>query len=119
MTEKTVLIEEGFLKENNQFAMEDLERRLLELEGMGLWKPDPEILEALKQDYLDIEGMMEDVTDDPDCQRGEVIITKMTDEYHIGAMSPGPTRSSGKGWMERQCRNPFQTCPFLDMLVVY
>ncbi|AMK14122.1 cobaltochelatase CobN [methanogenic archaeon mixed culture ISO4-G1] len=86
ITRKYVMDERvrDFLKENTQFAMEDLERRLLELEGRGLWKPDPEILEALKQDYLDIEGMMEDVTDDPDCQRGEVIVTKMTEEYSIG-----------------------------------
>ena len=69
---------------NNQFAIEDLERRLLELEARGLWKADPEMLKALKDDYLEIEGMMEDLTDDPDCQRGELIITKMTDEYQIG-----------------------------------
>ena len=72
------------LKKENPFAVEDLERRLLELEARGLWKADPEVLKELKQDYLDIEGIMEDITDDPDCQRGEVIITKMTDEYAIG-----------------------------------
>ena len=86
ITRKYVMDEKvrDFLKENNPYAAEDLERRLLELEARGLWKADPEVLEGLKQDYLDIEAIMEDVTDDPDCQRGEVIITKMTDEYHIG-----------------------------------
>ena len=86
ITRKYVMDEKvrEFLKKKNPFAVEDLERRLLELEARGLWKADPEVLKELKQDYLDIEGIMEDVTDDPDCQRGEVIITRMTEEYSIG-----------------------------------
>ena len=73
-----------FLQKSNPFALEDLERRMLELETRGLWKTDEETLKALKDDYLLIEGDLEEFTDDPDCQRGEIKIDRMTDEYAIG-----------------------------------
>ena len=73
-----------FLSSKNPFALEDLERRMLELETRGLWTTDEETLQKLKDDYLMIEGDLEGFTDDPDCQKGELIVTRMTDEYVIG-----------------------------------
>jgi cobaltochelatase CobN len=49
-----------FFQENNPWAMEEMGRRLLEAEQRGLWKADPEVLDALKSLYLEIEGWMED-----------------------------------------------------------
>ena len=73
-----------FLDKSNPFALEDLERRMLELEARGLWTTDEETLRSLKDDYLVLEGDLEGITDDPDCQKGEVIVTRMTEEYAIG-----------------------------------
>jgi cobaltochelatase CobN len=40
--------------------MEEMARRLIEAEQRGLWKADPEVLDALKSLYLEIEGWMEE-----------------------------------------------------------
>ena len=57
-----VLDEENrrFFQENNPWAMEEIGRRLLEASQRGLWKADPEVLDALKSSYLEIEGWMEE-----------------------------------------------------------
>jgi len=60
---KTFIMDEEnrqFFQENNPWAMEEMGRRLLEAEQRGLWKADPEVLDALKSLYLEIEGWMED-----------------------------------------------------------
>jgi cobaltochelatase CobN len=49
-----------FFQENNPWAMEEIGRRLIEAEQRGLWKADPEVLDALKSLYLEIEGWMEE-----------------------------------------------------------
>ncbi len=49
-----------FFQENNPWAMEEMSRRLLEAEQRSLWKADPEVLDALKSLYLEIEGWMEE-----------------------------------------------------------
>jgi cobaltochelatase CobN len=49
-----------FFEENNPWAMEEMARRLIEAEQRGLWKADPEVLDALKSLYLEIEGWMEE-----------------------------------------------------------
>ncbi len=49
-----------FFEENNPWAMEEIGRRLLEANQRGLWKADPEVLDALRQSYLEIEGWMEE-----------------------------------------------------------
>ncbi|MFB3764478.1 MAG: cobaltochelatase subunit CobN, partial [Methanotrichaceae archaeon] len=49
-----------FFEENNPWAMEEMARRLIEAEQRGLWKADPEVLNALKSTYLEIEGWMEE-----------------------------------------------------------
>lgn len=49
-----------FFQENNPWAMEEMGRRLLEAEQIGLWKADPEVLDALESLYLEIEGWVEE-----------------------------------------------------------
>ncbi|VVB70730.1 CobN/Magnesium Chelatase [uncultured archaeon] len=63
-----------FFQENNPWAMEEMGRRLLEAEQRGLWKADPEVLNALKSVYLEIEGWMEERMGDvgSEFQGGEI-----------------------------------------------
>jgi cobaltochelatase CobN len=46
--------------------MEEMARRLIEAEQRGLWKADPDVLDALKSTYLEIEGWMEEKMGDVD-----------------------------------------------------
>jgi cobaltochelatase CobN len=57
-----VLDEENreFFKENNPWALEEIGRRLLEAESRGLWKADPEVLQGLREAYLEMEGWLEE-----------------------------------------------------------
>ena len=56
----------AFFKEENPFALEEIGRRLLEAESRGLWNPDPEISEGLREAYLETEGWLEDRLDSRD-----------------------------------------------------
>ncbi|MEU1130013.1 cobaltochelatase subunit CobN [Streptomyces sp. NPDC005900] len=50
-----------FLQENNPWALHGIAERLLEAQSRGMWaKPDPAVLEALRQAYLETEGNLED-----------------------------------------------------------
>lgn len=50
----------AFLEEANPWALHGIAERLLEAESRGMWeKPDPQILESLRQVYLDTEGNLE------------------------------------------------------------
>ncbi|MFE0174072.1 cobaltochelatase subunit CobN [Streptomyces sp. NPDC059002] len=50
-----------FLQEANPWALHGIAERLLEAESRGMWaKPDPAVLEALRQAYLETEGDLED-----------------------------------------------------------
>ncbi|MGW0535138.1 cobaltochelatase subunit CobN [Streptomyces sp. NPDC003032] len=50
-----------FLQEANPWALHGIAERLLEAESRGMWaKPDPALLEALRQAYLETEGNLED-----------------------------------------------------------
>ncbi|MGW7333955.1 cobaltochelatase subunit CobN, partial [Streptomyces sp. NPDC054840] len=50
----------AFLEEANPWALHGIAERLLEAESRGMWeKPDPHILESLRQVYLDTEGNLE------------------------------------------------------------
>jgi cobaltochelatase CobN len=57
-----------FFEENNPYALEEIGRRLLEAAERGLWDADPEVLDGLKNAYLEMEGWIEermgDVTGD-------------------------------------------------------
>jgi len=62
ITKTFVLDEEmrAFFKEHNPWALEEIGRRLIEAEQRGLWKADPEVMEELKNIYLEIEGDIEE-----------------------------------------------------------
>ena len=70
-----------FFQENNPWAMEEMGRRLLEAQQRGLWKADPEVLDALKSLYLEIEGWMEERMGDitGEFQGGAVDVMNMDD----------------------------------------
>ncbi|WP_149182317.1 cobaltochelatase subunit CobN [Streptomyces sp. TRM49041] len=62
LTETYVLDPENraFLQEANPWALHGIAERLLEAESRGMWaKPDPAVLEALKQVFLETEGDLE------------------------------------------------------------
>ena len=73
-----------FLMRSNPYALEDLERRMLELDSRGLWEADPDALAALKDDYLRLEGDMEDISEGEGCQRFEIIVDRMDGSYDVG-----------------------------------
>lgn len=66
-----------WLEKNNPWAFEEMVRRLLESAERGLWKPDEELLEKLRNVYGEIEGLMEDIGDIT--QGGEVVILTAED----------------------------------------
>ncbi|GAA2258872.1 cobaltochelatase subunit CobN [Streptomyces amakusaensis] len=50
----------AFLQQANPWALHGIAERLLEAESRGMWaKPDPAVLEALRQVYLESEGDLE------------------------------------------------------------
>jgi cobaltochelatase CobN len=54
---KTFVLDPGnraFFQEHNPWALEEVGRRLLEAESRSLWQADPEVLEQLKDHYLEI-----------------------------------------------------------------
>jgi len=50
----------AFFEEHNPWALEEIGRRLLEAANRGLWQADPEVLAALKEHSLEIEGWIEE-----------------------------------------------------------
>lgn len=68
-----------FFQEKNPYAFEELTRRLLETEKRGLWDADPEVLEKLRETYLEIESWLEDDVGDGDHQGGSVDIITSRD----------------------------------------
>ncbi|MEU2432544.1 cobaltochelatase subunit CobN [Streptomyces sp. NPDC007861] len=63
LTETYVLDPENreFLRQANPWALHGIAERLLEAESRGMWaKPDPAVLEALRQVFLETEGNLED-----------------------------------------------------------
>jgi len=63
VTKKYVLDERvrDFMQQSNPWALRAISERLLEAAERGLWaEPDPEILNDLKQAYLENEGMLEE-----------------------------------------------------------
>lgn len=62
----------GFFENNNPYALEEIARRLLEAEQRGLWDADKNVLEHLKNNYLEIESWMEEQAGGGDYQGGNV-----------------------------------------------
>lgn len=74
---KTFVLNEemkDFFQDKNPYAFEELTRRLLETNQRGLWDADPEILEGLKNTYLEVESWLEDEVGEGDHQGGSVDI---------------------------------------------
>jgi len=49
-----------FFEESNPWALEEMARRLIEAVERGLWTPAPDVREALKNIYVEIEGWIEE-----------------------------------------------------------
>ena len=68
-----------FFRKENPWALEEIARRLKEAAVRGLWKPAPDVSEALDGLYLEIEGWIEETMDEveEEFQGGSVdIVTK-------------------------------------------
>lgn len=65
----------------NPWALEEIGRRLMEAQARGIWKPDEEIFEQLKEAYLETEAVLEDTLDGVtgDFQGGSVDIMTSDD----------------------------------------
>jgi len=80
-----------FFQENNPWALEEIGRRLLEAHQRQLWDADPEVLEGLKNAYLEIESWLEEKMGDVegDFQGGSVdILTSEDIEAWKSKMNP-------------------------------
>jgi cobaltochelatase CobN len=49
-----------FFQENNPWALEEIARRLIEAVERNLWNPSPDVREALRELYVEIEGWIEE-----------------------------------------------------------
>ncbi|KKG12250.1 cobalt chelatase [Methanosarcina sp. 2.H.T.1A.6] len=81
ITKAFVLDEEmrRFFEKNNPYALEEMSRRLLEAQSRGLWNPDPQVFEDLKNSYLEIESWMEELAGEGEFQGGAVDIMSFED----------------------------------------
>ena len=77
-----------FFEENNPYALEEIARRLIEAQERGLWEPAPDVKEALKEIYVEIEGWIEE-------RMGEV-----KGDFQGGAIDI-VTAQEVEGWKER------------------
>ena len=66
---RTFLMDEEnrrFFEENNPYALEETARRLIEASERGLWNPAPDVKDALKEVYVEIEGWIEEKSEELD-----------------------------------------------------
>ena len=70
-----------FFEENNPWALEEIGRRLLEVYERGLWDADPDVIDGLKNAYLEMEGWIEERMGDVkgDFQGGSIDVMTMED----------------------------------------
>ena len=52
-----------WMKKVNPYALHNIIDKLLEAAGRGMWNADTDILDALREAYLDVEGEIEEVVD--------------------------------------------------------
>ena len=74
-----------FFRDNNPYAAEEISRRLLEAEHRGLWDADEQVLEELRNNYVEIESWMEELSGDGDYQGGDVSIMSTEEVEGIGS----------------------------------
>ncbi len=90
ITEKFMLDPEmqKWFQKVNPWALEEIGRRLLEAQGRGIWNPDPDLLERLKDAYLETEACLEDTIGEvqSDFQGGAVDIMTSEDVASWGEM---------------------------------
>ena len=77
-----------FFQEQNPWAMEEMGRRLIEAMERGLWDPSPDVKDALKRLYLEVEGWIEEKMDG------------MEGEFQGGAIDV-MTEEEVEGWKKR------------------
>ena len=77
-----------FFEDNNPYALEEIARRLIEAAERGLWSPAPDVKDALKEIYIEIEGWIEE-------KMGEV-----EGEFQGGAIDI-ITANEVEGWKRR------------------
>lgn len=67
------------LRRNNPWALEEISRRLIEAYERKLWNTDEEIIAAIRNNYLELEGVMEDSMGEEvgDFQGGSVDIVNL------------------------------------------
>ncbi len=58
----------SWLRESNPYALEEISRRLLESHARGLWNADQNLLAQVQSAALDIEGDMEELREDGECE---------------------------------------------------
>lgn len=70
-----------FFEDNNPWALEEMARRLIEAAERGLWNPAPDVKDALKDLYIEIEGWIEERMGDikGDFQGGNIDIMTAED----------------------------------------
>ncbi|MBW2635924.1 MAG: cobaltochelatase subunit CobN [Deltaproteobacteria bacterium] len=80
-----------FFEENNPWALEEIGRRLLEAYERELWDADPDVIDGLKNAYLEMEGWIEERMGDVkgDFQGGSIDVMTMEDV---------------KGWKEKMAK---------------
>ncbi len=73
-----------WFEEKNPWALEEMVRRLLEAHERGLWDADPEVLEKLKDTYMEIEGWLEGAMGDTrgDFQGGAIDVMGFDELKH-------------------------------------
>lgn len=86
IAETFVLNEEmrQWFQEVNPWAIEEVGRRLLEAEARDIWRPDEDLLQQLRDAYLDVEGSIEETMADVtgDFQGGSVDVLTAEDVGH-------------------------------------
>ena len=70
-----------FFEENNPYALEEIGRRLLEAYERGLWDADSDVIDGLKNAYLEMEGVIEERMGDVkgDFQGGSIDVVTAED----------------------------------------
>ncbi|OYT27021.1 MAG: hypothetical protein B6V02_00700 [Thermoprotei archaeon ex4572_64] len=82
---KTYALDEEMKKwfiENNIYALEEIVRRLIEAAERKLWKPDPELLNKLRDIHAEIEGYLEESITGQDYQGGSIVIITSEQDSH-------------------------------------
>ena len=93
-----------FFRENNIYAGEEIARRLLEAAERGFWKADPEILEKLRKNYLQLEGDLEGLSGDGEYQGSSTEISTYKD-IDAWKAANGQTMDSVRKMMDRKVQD--------------